>query len=77
MCGGGSQAETGMIYYVLDAVLFPTQIVVIKELDRKNHMWLSELSEGMGKQDMKELLERIRQGESSGNGTLPYFIYRI
>ncbi len=47
------------IYYVLDAVLFPTQIVVTKELDRKNHMWLSALSEGMGKQDMKELLERI------------------
>ena len=27
------------IYYVMDAVLFPTQIIVSKELDRKNHIW--------------------------------------
>ena len=47
------------IYYVLDAVLFPTQIVVIKELDKKNHMWLAALSEGMETVDMKELLEKI------------------
>lgn len=47
------------IYYVLDAVLFPTQIVVTKELDKKEHAWLTALSEGMEKQDMKELLERI------------------
>ena len=47
------------IYYVLDAVLFPTQIVVAKELDKKEHAWLKALSGGMEKQDMKELLERI------------------
>lgn len=47
------------IYYVLDAVLFPTQIVVTKELDKKEHAWLKALSSGMEKQDMKELLERI------------------
>lgn len=47
------------IYYVRDAVLFPTQIVVTGELDRKNHVWLTALSGGMGMQDMKELLERI------------------
>lgn len=47
------------IYYVLDAVLFPTQIVVTRELDKKEHTWLTAISEGMEKQDMKALLERI------------------
>ena len=47
------------IYYVMDAVLFPTQIIVSKELDRKNHIWLRALSDKMEKQDMKELLEKI------------------
>ena len=47
------------IYYVLDAVLFPTQIVVTKELDKKEHTWLTALSEGMEKQDMEAFLEKI------------------
>lgn len=47
------------IYYVQDAVLFPTQIIVAKELDRKNHTWLKALSNKMDKQDMRELLEKI------------------
>ena len=47
------------IYYVMDAVLFPTQIVVTKELDKKEHAWLTALSEGLEKQDMKELLEIV------------------
>lgn len=28
------------IYYVMDSVLFPTQIIVSRELDRKKHVWL-------------------------------------
>lgn len=47
------------IYYILDAVLFPTQIIVTKELDRGNHTWLKALSGKMQKQDMKELLETV------------------
>lgn len=47
------------IYYVLDAVLFQTQIIVTKELNKKNHTWLTALSDGMEKQDMRDLLERI------------------
>ena len=47
------------IYYILDTVLFPTQIIVGKELNRKSHTWLSALSDKMQKQEMKELLERI------------------
>ncbi len=48
------------IYYVLDAVLFPTQIIVSREMDRKSHTWLKALSGKMKKQDMKELLEKIK-----------------
>lgn len=42
-----------------DEVLFPTQIVVAGERDRKSHMWLKALSGKMKKQDIKELLEKI------------------
>lgn len=37
------------IYYVMDNVLFPTQIIVTKELNPKEHLWLSALSGGMQK----------------------------
>lgn len=47
------------IYYILDSVLFPTQIIVTKELDQRNHIWLKALSDKMEKQDMKELLEQV------------------
>lgn len=47
------------IYYVQDEVLFPTQIVVAGEMDRKSHIWLKALSGKMKKQDIKELLEKI------------------
>ncbi len=47
------------IYYVLDGVLFPTQIVVSKELKKENHIWLHALSEDMGRQDLRELLEKV------------------
>ena len=47
------------IYYVLDEVLFPTQIIVGKELEQKGHAWIKALSDGIQKQEMWELLERI------------------
>lgn len=47
------------IYYVLDEVLFPTQIIVGKELEQKSHAWIKALSDGIQKQEMWELLERI------------------
>ena len=43
----------------MDSVLFPTQIIVSRELDRKAHVWLRALSDKMGKQDMEELLKKI------------------
>ncbi|MEH2959958.1 hypothetical protein [Candidatus Merdisoma sp. JLR.KK006] len=45
------------IYYILDAVLFPTQIIVGRELNQKNHTWIKALSNKVQKQEMRELLE--------------------
>ena len=47
------------IYYVSDAVLFPTQIVVGKELEQKDHTWIKALSDKVQEQEMRELLEQI------------------
>lgn len=47
------------IYYILDKVLFPTQIIVTRELDKENHIWLKALSDKMEKQDMQELLKHV------------------
>lgn len=49
------------IYYVEGTVLFPTQIVVTKELDFTSHIWLGALSDRLKKQDMLDLLENIKQ----------------
>lgn len=47
------------IYYVKDGVLFPTQIVVTKELNPQEHIWLAALSDGMHKQQLKDLLVKV------------------
>ena len=47
------------IYYIEERVLFPTQIIVIGELDSVSHIWLGALSEKMSKQDMLELFKSI------------------
>lgn len=46
------------IYYVKSGVLFPTQILVTKELNPQEHMWMTALSDGMQKQQLKDLLEK-------------------
>ena len=45
------------IYYVEKKVLFPTQIVVTKELDKASHIWLGALSGKLQRQDITSLLE--------------------
>ena len=44
------------IYYVLDKVLFPTQIIVAKELDMGHHTWLRSLTDKLEEKDMRRLL---------------------
>ena len=46
------------IYYVMNGVLFPTQIVVTKELNHQEHIWMTALTDEMQKQQLKELLEK-------------------
>lgn len=52
------------IYYVTDKVLFPTQIIVTKKLNPAEHMWLTALSAGLEKQQLKKLLEKIESFDS-------------
>ena len=49
------------IYYITDAVLFPTQIIVTRELNPNEHIWLKALSGGIPKQQMLELLETVEK----------------
>lgn len=48
------------IYHIGGKALFPTQIVATKELDKSEHIWLKALSEKLEKQDVEELIGRIR-----------------
>lgn len=58
------------VYYVRGAVLFPTQIIVTKELEQDTHIWLRALSDRIGKQDMTKLLERISRLTEKGDREL-------
>lgn len=49
------------IYYIEGKVLFPTQIVVIKELNWAEHIWLSSLSDKLEKQDLYDLLVEVNK----------------
>lgn len=49
------------IYYIKGNVLFPTQIVVTRELDSASHMWFRALTGKMEKEEMRGLLEKICQ----------------
>ena len=44
---------------MLDGVLFPTQIIVTKELDGPEHMWLKSLSGKLKKKELKDLLKQV------------------
>lgn len=46
------------IYYILDGVLFPTQIIVTRELEGSGHTWLKALSDRLKKEEMKSLIEK-------------------
>ena len=49
------------IYYVLNAVQFPTQLIVTKELDMEGHIWLKSLSDNLDKQEIRKLLEQVEK----------------
>ncbi len=49
------------IYYIEEKVLFPTQIVVAKELEKKSHTWLRSLSRNLEIEEIRKLLEQRKQ----------------
>ena len=49
------------VYYVLDKVLFPTQIIVTRELSEESHIWLTALSDKLGKEQIRKLLEHTER----------------
>lgn len=54
-----ANSESG-IYYVEGKVLFPTQIIVTKELNQEKHTWLRVLSENVEERDAIRLLDKIK-----------------
>lgn len=44
------------IYYIEEKVYFPTQIVVSRELEGEQHVWLQALTKKMDKESAKRLL---------------------
>lgn len=52
----------GIYYiYIKGDFLFPAQIVVTGELDRKSHTWLKALSKKLDREDIQNLLDKITQ----------------
>jgi len=52
------------IYYIKSGVWFTTQIIVTKELSKKEHAWIKSLSYKMNMSDMRKLLYTIRKLDS-------------
>lgn len=48
------------IYHILGEVLFPTQIIVINELDRAKHLWLRLLSHNVEEGELRKALDDVR-----------------
>lgn len=51
--------DTDIQCYIEGKVLFPTQIVVTKELNWAEHIWLGSLSDGLEKQALYDLLAEV------------------
>ncbi len=57
--------------------MFPTQIIVTKELERDAHIWLKVLSDRIGKRDMEELLKRISRLTEQGDRELADSVLQV
>lgn len=44
------------VYYIRNAGFFETQVIVAKELDEINHIWIRSLTDNMGKEQARQLL---------------------
>lgn len=46
------------IYYIIKEGFFPIQIIVTKEIDRKNHIWLNSLNDNISQDDVIQFLRK-------------------
>ena len=56
------------IYHVERDLLFPVQIVVARELDKREHIWLRALSKEMEREDFEMLSEAAGKLDETANG---------
>ena len=56
------------IYHVERDLLFPLQIVVVRELDKREHIWLRALSKEMEREDFERLSEAAGKLDETANG---------
>ena len=56
------------IYHVERDLLFPVQIVVARELDKREHIWLCALSKEMEREDFERLSEAAGKLDETANG---------
>ncbi len=65
------------IYYVEGKIVFPTQILVTRELEQETHTWLRVLSGNGEKSDAGKLLERIQELKEKGERELADSVLRV
>lgn len=62
--GISCQRESQGIYRLDGFALFPIQIIVTKELDMKEHMWLTALNGTMEREEAERLVKRVEKLEA-------------
>ena len=65
------------IYYIQKKVLFPTQIIVTKELKWEEHIWLRSLSDRLEKHNLLELLEEIENLHGKANREFAWSVLEV
>lgn len=58
------------IYYITEGVLFPTQVIVTRELEGELHAWLKPLSDNAEEEDMRRLFRKISRLEEKSDREL-------
>ena len=53
--------------YRIDGMIFPMQILVTKELDKKSHIWLTSLTRTLGREDAQNLLGHCAKLDNAGD----------
>lgn len=49
------------VYYIENAGFFRTQVIVARELDKKNHIWLKALTDNMDREQAQNLINKSKE----------------